>query len=892
MTFLARCPLVTALGLAIASAAPAADTIMVSEFQNNVHGSDPGHEWFEIHNYGNAAVDIGGWTVHDNNGASLQFTVPNGIVIPGQGVMVFAQNKTNFQNRWLGGAGDPRVLGGVAYNMNNTSNEQLVVKNADGTTVWTLGYTGNDGNYIGRAVYLTDTEVTRWDWGSAGSPGISFTGIDPMSGTLGYQRNANTPDPNAYTSTNGDIGSPLMVPGYTYSTHEIDSTAGTINGVATGTINGVPFTFDGIVNQIATFSIHGDLVLEDNDLVRGVGANGISLRVANDVDIAPGAIIDLSGTLAAAGAGGGDRGDGDQADSMFPSGGSGDTDEGDGGLRGPLGVGGPPCLAGLDGGNGLYGTNGSAGNDAPDVDTASFAGSSGIHSPSSGATFVSTSLAGGSGGPGGIRGSRGSGGDGGAAEENGDDGTNAGNAATPATAGPGTGGVDGLGGMNTGSGDLISGGGGGSGGTMGSGGGGGGSGGGGSGGGGGGGGGGCCLIWTGGGGGFGGMGGDGGHGGAGGRGGYGGHGGFGGGALEIIAYGRILGGGVLDAKGGQGLDGEQGPLGALGQLGQGGGNGAVGDLGSNCAANGGDGGDGGDGGRGGRGGTGGDGGHGGGGGGGTVKLSASIIDSATSVTVAGGTSSGAPGFAGRILLGHNLELAPVLGPLEGSAPETVAGPSDVNPFVEPATGTPYIADLDGGADVYGPTTLDASAFPDVIANAPVDAMAAIVRVDAGPGVHDDAYAGHDLVFFVSLDDAAVLAPSLGLGEGASLTELLVRGTVNNPDFGGGGAVALGQLDVAAVWMTLVPDAIDDVAASADGASVAFDDSMANGDVLYVVPGLGCPADVTGDGVVGFADVLAVIAAWGQAGGDADVNGSGLVGFDDVLAIVANWGACP
>ena len=49
---------------------------------------------------------------------------------------------------------------------------------------------------------------------------------------------------------------------------------------------------------------------------------------------------------------------------------------------------------------------------------------------------------------------------------------------------------------------------------------------------------------------------------------------------------------------------------------------------------------------------------------------------------------------------------------------------------------------------------------------------------------------------------------------------------------------------------------------------------------------GDPADVDGDGTVGFSDLLAVLAAFGTAGGPADVDGSGVVDFGDLLAVLA------
>jgi hypothetical protein len=53
----------------------------------------------------------------------------------------------------------------------------------------------------------------------------------------------------------------------------------------------------------------------------------------------------------------------------------------------------------------------------------------------------------------------------------------------------------------------------------------------------------------------------------------------------------------------------------------------------------------------------------------------------------------------------------------------------------------------------------------------------------------------------------------------------------------------------------------------------------------------CPADIDGDGIVGFQDLVAVLAAWGNQGGPEDLNGDGLVGMQDVIALLAAWGPC-
>ena len=55
--------------------------------------------------------------------------------------------------------------------------------------------------------------------------------------------------------------------------------------------------------------------------------------------------------------------------------------------------------------------------------------------------------------------------------------------------------------------------------------------------------------------------------------------------------------------------------------------------------------------------------------------------------------------------------------------------------------------------------------------------------------------------------------------------------------------------------------------------------------------LPCPADLDGNGDVGFGDVLMVLNAWGQNGVPEDLDGGG-VGFSDVLFILNAWGPCP
>ncbi len=57
----------------------------------------------------------------------------------------------------------------------------------------------------------------------------------------------------------------------------------------------------------------------------------------------------------------------------------------------------------------------------------------------------------------------------------------------------------------------------------------------------------------------------------------------------------------------------------------------------------------------------------------------------------------------------------------------------------------------------------------------------------------------------------------------------------------------------------------------------------------------CPADIDGDGEVGFGDLLAVLSSWGAVCNPdpcpADIDGNGQVDFADLLTVLADWGPC-
>ena len=60
-----------------------------------------------------------------------------------------------------------------------------------------------------------------------------------------------------------------------------------------------------------------------------------------------------------------------------------------------------------------------------------------------------------------------------------------------------------------------------------------------------------------------------------------------------------------------------------------------------------------------------------------------------------------------------------------------------------------------------------------------------------------------------------------------------------------------------------------------------------------IPPPPCPADIDVDGEVGFNDLLAILAAWGEcAECPEDIDDDGDVDFNDLLLLLAQWGPCP
>jgi hypothetical protein len=311
----------------------------------------------------------------------------------------------------------------------------------------------------------------------------------------------------------------------------------------------------------------------------------------------------------------------------------------------------------------------------------------------------------------------------------------------------------------------------------------------------------------------------------------------------------LTSGATLSARGGTGQQGTDGTAGTAGLMGSAGSPGLPGTPGVSgglfTGGNGGDGGTGGAGGPGGAGSGGSAGGMGGRGGGGDVRLSGSVL----TLTAAPVIPQPFDSTVGRAILGSNQGQASLVSQVRNVAPGTfgstvdyhfTAGTQGLNPFIAGGTTpTPYIPDLVGGAERFGLLTLGAQAadFASVRAGEPAGAVGALVRLPIGPTGYANAFPGFDTLLFINLSGKDLLNPELGvvpLGTDTAFAQaLLTEGFVNDPAFGGNGALTLGSLGVGDIYATLVPTGDTLLNAMVSGAGPISDASLADGGVLYL-----------------------------------------------------------
>lgn len=183
--------------------------IAITEWLANPSGDESQEEWVELYNHGASAVDIQNWVIKDEDSDSDVITTSS-YVIPAGGYLILAKNKTTFENLWFNGCAQANVIEVAGLTLDNDTDE-LILEDNSATKVWSIAYA--DDETEGRATQYTEAPTfTTTTWGSKASPGVNRAGNDPASGSLGYERNDATADPNARAASNGDMASPMDAP--------------------------------------------------------------------------------------------------------------------------------------------------------------------------------------------------------------------------------------------------------------------------------------------------------------------------------------------------------------------------------------------------------------------------------------------------------------------------------------------------------------------------------------------------------------------------------------------------------------------------------------------------------------------------------------------------------
>jgi hypothetical protein len=191
-----------------------ANTLAVTEFLSDGYGSDTGLEYIEVFNYGQSPVDTTGWSISDDGNS---FQMADETIASGD-YRLYARDKSNLQDRWS--ITNPDLtsrIHDVSFALNNAGTEEIVVEDDEGNIQWNLSYQASYPPY--RGTFLTDTDFSISDYGrdEDGQREVIFGGQDG-TGTLGYESNDNTTDPQAVISsaTSGpEVGSPLQICGGT-----------------------------------------------------------------------------------------------------------------------------------------------------------------------------------------------------------------------------------------------------------------------------------------------------------------------------------------------------------------------------------------------------------------------------------------------------------------------------------------------------------------------------------------------------------------------------------------------------------------------------------------------------------------------------------------------------
>jgi len=163
-------------------------------------GTDADEEWIELYNNAASTIDIGGWTITDNNGTGSSYTFPAGTTIAAGTYLTVAANSTGF-NALYGYDAD---LYGSIPALNNDG-DTLLLTNGSSEEVDAVAWEGGASSGI------------PTDWGSTTAPSVATGGTivrtNPTTDTNTYTdwtTAANNGDPQTQGGNTPDTDPPVI----------------------------------------------------------------------------------------------------------------------------------------------------------------------------------------------------------------------------------------------------------------------------------------------------------------------------------------------------------------------------------------------------------------------------------------------------------------------------------------------------------------------------------------------------------------------------------------------------------------------------------------------------------------------------------------------------------
>ncbi len=156
-------------------------SVLITEVYAGVdatHGTDPRHEWVELHNTTNANIDISGWTIATASGSD---TIPSGTII-GAGTLVLVTQTSELRNHWtIPTDVDMAVLGSPIGNGLSLTGDTVTLRNSSGAAIDAVSWGASTvafspsapvvslGHSLIRNSIFTDTN-TATDWSDRTTP--------------------------------------------------------------------------------------------------------------------------------------------------------------------------------------------------------------------------------------------------------------------------------------------------------------------------------------------------------------------------------------------------------------------------------------------------------------------------------------------------------------------------------------------------------------------------------------------------------------------------------------------------------------------------------------------------------------------------------------------------